>query len=69
MTFGEKVRKARLDARYSQQQLANKTGLCLRTIQNYERGGRLPKQRDIYRLLALALHIDAATLQDDAAAL
>ena len=37
MKFGEKVRKARLAAHFSQQQLADRTGISLRTIQNYER--------------------------------
>ena len=36
MKFGEKVRKARLAAHFSQQQLADRTGISLRTIQNYE---------------------------------
>jgi transcriptional regulator with XRE-family HTH domain len=69
MKFGERIRSARLSACYSQQQLANKTGLCLRTIQNYESGARLPKQRDTYCLLARALHIDHTVLMDDAGVL
>ena len=38
MKFGEKVRAARLAAHYSQRQLADMTGIALRTIQNYESG-------------------------------
>ena len=45
MKFGEKVRAARLAAHYSQRQLADMTGIALRTIQNYESGERLPKQK------------------------
>ena len=35
MKFGEKVRAARLAAHYSQRQLADMTGIALRTIQNW----------------------------------
>ena len=67
MKFGEKVRKARLAAHFSQQQLADQTGISLRTIQNYESGERMPKQREYYRLLADALHMDESVLADDQA--
>ena len=50
MKFGEKVRAARLAAKYSQRQLADMTGIALRTIQNYESGERLPKQKENYQL-------------------
>ena len=49
MKFGEKVRAARLAAKYSQRQLADMTGIALRTIQNYESGERLPKPRNTVR--------------------
>ena len=65
MKFGEKVRAARLAAKYSQRQLAEMTGIALRTIQNYESGERLPKQQENYQLLAEALNVDVATLKDD----
>ena len=65
MKFGEKVRAARLAAKYSQRQLAEMTGIALRTIQNYESGERLPKQQENYHLLAEALNVDVATLKDD----
>ena len=58
MKFGEKVRAARLAAKYSQRQLADMTGIALRTIQNYESGERLPKQKENYQLLATALNVD-----------
>ena len=60
MKFGEKVRAARLAAKYSQRQLADMTGIALRTIQNYESGERLPKQKENYQLLATALNDDDA---------
>ena len=65
MKFGEKVRAARLAAKYSQRQLADMTGIALRTIQNYESGERLPKQKENYQLLATALNVDVDTLKDD----
>ena len=65
MKFGEKVRAARLAAKYSQRQLADMTGIALLTIQNYESGERLPKQKENYQLLATALNVDVDTLRDD----
>lgn len=67
MKFGEKVRQARIAAHLSQQQLADRTGISLRTIQNYETGGRMPKQRDSYRRLAAALHMEESVLLDEQA--
>ena len=68
MTFGEKVRAARIAAGYSQREVAEMTGLSLRTIQNYESGGRLPKQRESYTLMSRALNVPIQTLLDDGAA-
>ena len=65
MKFGEKVRAARLAAKYSQKQLAEMTGIALRTIQNYESGERMPKQKETYPLLADALGIEVNSLMDD----
>ena len=65
MKFGEKVRAARLAAHYSQRQLADMTGIALRTIQNYESGERLPKQKESYKLLAAALNVELESLKDD----
>ena len=67
MKFGETVRQARIAAHLSQQQLADRTGISLRTIQNYETGGRMPKQRDSYRRLAAALHMEESVLLDEQA--
>ena len=67
MKFGEKVRQARIAAHLSQQQLADRSGISLRTIQNYETGGRMPKQRDSYRRLASALHMEVSVLLDEQA--
>ncbi|MCD7890130.1 MAG: helix-turn-helix domain-containing protein [Oscillospiraceae bacterium] len=65
MTFGEKVRTARVHADLSQQDLARMTGMSLRTIQNYESGERLPKKRSTYTVLAKELHVDEGALLDD----
>ena len=65
MKFGEKVRAARLAAKYSQKQLAEMTGIALRTIQNYESGERMPKHKETYPLLADALGIEVNSLMDD----
>lgn len=67
MKFGEKVRQARIAAHLSQQQLADRSGISLRTIQNYETGGRMPKQRDSYRRLASSLHMEESVLLDEQA--
>lgn len=65
MKFGEKVRLARLAAKYSQRDLAALTGISLRTIINYENGERMPKQRATYAQLANALRIEENVLHDD----
>ena len=65
MTFGEKVRAARIAAGYSQRDVSEMTGLSLRTIQNYESGERLPKQRESYTLLSRALNVPIQTLLDE----
>lgn len=65
MTFGEKVRKAREAAGLSQVKLAEKTGISLRTIQNYETAGKLPKKREYYELLADALNLELDVLLDE----
>lgn len=65
MKFADKVRTARLEAGYTQQKLADVTGIALRTIQNYESGERLPKQKVYYTRLALALGIKESALMDE----
>ncbi len=65
MTFGERVRAARLKRKLSQKELAKKADIALRTIQNYESGERLPKRRETYTALAQALDIDENLLLDE----
>ncbi len=65
MTFADKVKIARAAQHLTQQELANRCGLSLRTIQNYELGARLPKSNRIYTVLAGALDIRVKDLLDD----
>ena len=65
MEFNEKIRNARMAKGWTQKDLAQATGMALRTIQKYELGARLPKKRDTYRALAKALDINEDVLLDD----
>ena len=64
MDFSEKIRNARIAKGWSQDQLADHSGISRRTIQNYELGARLPKKRETYKVLAEALGIDESVLLD-----
>ena len=65
MNFQEKVSNARIARGYSQDELAERSGISRRTIQNYELGIRLPKKRETYKALADALGIDESVLLDE----
>ena len=65
MTFGEKVRKARLELKMSQDQLAEKAGISKRALSNYETGGLLPKSRETYDKLADVLQMEVSVLLDE----
>lgn len=58
MKFGEKVRNLRKKNKMSQGELAVAIGVSLRTVQNYEKSGMHPKQRDLYYRLAEVLNVD-----------
>ena len=64
MEFSEKIRKARTAKGLSQRELAEASGVSLRTIQNYELGTRMPKKKDTYLALANALDISEEVLLD-----
>ena len=64
MEFSEKIRKARTAKGLSQRELAEASGVSLRTIQNYELGTRMPKKKDTYLALANALDINEEVLLD-----
>jgi transcriptional regulator with XRE-family HTH domain len=55
MTFGEKIRTLRLQNGYSQEQLAEMTGVTKRTVRNWETGGKYPRSQALYEKLAAAL--------------
>lgn len=55
MLFGDRVKELRNLAGMSQQELANKAGLSLRSIQNYESNQRYPKDVAILNKLCKAL--------------
>ena len=65
MTFADKVKIARAAQHLTQQELASRCGLSLRTIQNYELGTRKPKSGTIYAVLAETLGISEEDLLDD----
>ncbi len=67
MQFGEKIRQARSALRLSQKELAEKAGISLRTLQNYESGERMPKRRETYSILARVLKLDENLLIDEEA--
>ena len=64
MEFSEKIRNARIAKNMSQKELAEESGLSLRTIPNYELGARLPKKRDTYAVLARVLEVSEDVLLD-----
>lgn len=65
MTLAEKLKNARAAKHLSQRDLAEASGISLRTIQNYELGARMPKRRDTYACLAAALGIEEKVLLDE----
>ena len=64
MTFGEKVKAARLAMNLSQTELAQLTGISERSLYTDEQLGTLPRKSNI-RKLADALHISVSYLLDD----
>ena len=65
MDFSEKIRTARLAKQWSQKDLAEQSGISLRTIQNYELGTRMPKKQETYTKLADVLDIEESSLLDE----
>lgn len=64
MTFGEKVKEARLAMNLSQTELAQLTGISERSLYTYEQLGTLPRKNNIIKL-AEALHISVSYLLED----
>ena len=65
VNFAEKLRQARLDAGLSQQQLADKSGVAMRTIQNWEGAERNPSNFAKVEQLAKVLGVSTTELLDD----
>ena len=65
MELSEKIKNARIARNMSQRELARAIGVSDRTIQNYEMGARMPRNRDTYEALAKALSVSVETLLDE----
>lgn len=65
MTFAKKIRLARDKANLSQKELADLLGVHYRSVQNWERGGRLPKSLDTVMKISEVLGIPSEQLLDD----
>ena len=55
MVFKDRLKERRREVGISQAELARRTGVTARTIQNYEMGSRKPQQMEIVRKMAEAL--------------
>ncbi len=58
MNFSEKLKAERKKSKLTQQALADKVGVTLRTIASYESDNRYPRSREIYNKLSEALGVD-----------
>lgn len=64
MTFGEKVKEARLALNLSQVELAKITGISERSLYTYEQLGTIPRMSNVQKL-AEALKVTASYLLDE----
>ena len=64
MTFGEKIKKARLALNLSQSEVAEKTGISERSLYTYEQTGTMPTSGNILKL-AEALNVSVGYLLDE----
>lgn len=58
MKFSDKIKTLRSHANMTQQELATKLNVTLRTIANYESGVSYPKRREVYSELADILNVN-----------
>lgn len=65
MNFGEKIKQERIANNLTQQQLANELSVSLRTIQSYEKEGKLPRHRETFTKLSEILNVDVNYLLSD----
>ena len=64
MTFGEKLKNARIGLNLSQTELAQRAGITERSIYTYEQAGVLPRT-PVLKRLAEELNVTVAYLVDD----
>lgn len=64
MTFGEKVKNARMVLNLSQAELSNITGISERSLYTYEQLNTLPRKNNVKKL-AEALHVSVNYLLDE----
>lgn len=64
MTFGEKVKNARMVLNLSQAELSDITGISERSLYTYEQLNTLPRKNNVKKL-AEALHVSVNYLLDD----
>ena len=64
MTFGEKVKQARIVLNLSQSELALKTGISERSLYTYEQANIIPRSSNIKKL-AEALNVSVSYLVDE----
>lgn len=64
MTFGEKVRQARIAMNLSQSELAEKTGISERSLYTYEQIGTMPRMGNVKKI-AEALCVSVGYLMDE----
>ncbi len=64
MTFGEKIRQARISMNLSQTELSEKTGISERSIYTYEQMGIMPRMGNVKKI-ADALCVSVGYLMDE----
>ena len=65
MTFGDKIRKLRIEKKMTQQKLGDMVGVSHRTIRSWEVEGRYPKQSSLYQKLADAFQCQVSYLMNN----
>lgn len=58
MNFAQQLKDLRKEKNLTQEELAKKTGISLRTISRYELGETLPRTKKYYEKIANALDVD-----------
>lgn len=64
MTFGEKIRQARIAMNLSQAELSEKTGISERSLYTYEQLGTMPRMGNVKKI-AEALCVSVGYLMDE----